>query len=1133
MKRKWAVLTLSALLATSVVTASAVTVYGSDVEEAVVIAEDSEEIAIITEDAAENETSSEAEAGDADLQSEDEASDTLVIEEITEIDEANVPSAVSVEEDEAAIISEEADSAAGGLGVASHTVEEIVSFLKNNGVGINELVTYEEEPVLTAPYSVGSLSEDSKADALAMLNNVRYIAGLSADLTWDTAHEEMVQAGTLVNAVNGSLTHYPTQPSDMSDDLYSLAYSGCSSSNIASGYSSLTKAIVTGWMADSSSESNLQAVGHRRWILNPYMGKTAFGKTGKYSAMYAFDSSNSSAAETAVAWPAQVMPLEYFASTTPWSVSSISVTDSSAVTVTMTRESDGTVWTFSEENSNDGYFYASEDNGYIVFRPSSISYSDGDVFDVTITGLEETISYTVTFFELDQYWHTHNYSIGTISWAPDYLSADITYTCTCGETYTKTHTAAIYPEDGLCTTSENIIYTVTTDTGATTSKSVSAHKYTAGTVTDGVTTITCSVCGGTKEVGVVTAYGMWWRNTTSSSTSYRNSYSSNYTIGDQVQYWAEATAGGNDTITSYDTNYVVESSDDSIVSVTQNALNKYGTLTMMGPGTATITVYPTYNPDLSKSYTFHVNDISYYTTTLSATSCTYTGAAQTLAVTVNDGTSDLTEETDFTVSYSNNIDVGTATVTVTGKGNYTGTVTKTFRINQADISSSTVAVSDTNFTYDGDAKTPDVTVKTGNTTLIEDGDYAVAYLDNTNAGTAKVMITGKGNYTGSLEAAFTINKADQTITVSPEAPSVEAGKTVSLTVSAAGTITYEISDSSVATVSSGVITGINKGNATLTIAAAGDNNYNAARITVNITVTEAAASPDDSSDDSSGSGTAGSGTTGGDSGSTSGSGTAGSGSTGGDSGSTTGSGTTGSDSGSTTGSGTTGSDSGNTSGSGTTGSDSGSTTGSSTTGSGSSNASGSNTGTTQLAAGKISSLTNTSQGITIKWDAVTGASGYYISRRTASGSYQVIATIASGATVSYTDKNVKSKNGTLYTYKVVPYSGNLTGSFTETSIVRLTGTKLSSVKNTSSKKATVKWKKTTKVTGYQIQYSTSKTFKSGNKTVKVSGAKKVSKVLSKLKKGKTYYVRVRTYKKINGKTYYSAWSSKKKVKISK
>ncbi|MCD7715739.1 MAG: hypothetical protein LUI39_04720 [Lachnospiraceae bacterium] len=51
--------------------------------------------------------------------------------------------------------------------------------------------------------------------------------------------------------------------------------------------------------------------------------------------------------------------------------------------------------------------------------------------------------------------------------------------------------------------------------------------------------------------------------------------------------------------------------------------------------------------------------------------------------------------------------------------------------------------------------------------------------------------------------------------------------------------------------------------------------------------------------------------------------------------------------------------------------------------------------------------------------------------------------------------------------------------------------------------------------------------------MKVSGASKVSKTLSGLKKGKTYYVRIRTYKKVNGNTYYSAWSSKKTVKIKK
>ncbi len=87
-----------------------------------------------------------------------------------------------------------------------------------------------------------------------------------------------------------------------------------------------------------------------------------------------------------------------------------------------------------------------------------------------------------------------------------------------------------------------------------------------------------------------------------------------------------------------------------------------------------------------------------------------------------------------------------------------------------------------------------------------------------------------------------------------------------------------------------------------------------------------------------------------------------------------------------------------------------------------------------------------------------------------------------------------------------------------------------------SKAFTVKWKKqsakmsTARVTGYQIQYSTSKTFASGNKTVTVKGYSKVSKKISKLKAKKTYYVRIRTYTKIGTRTYYSVWSAKKYVK---
>lgn len=80
------------------------------------------------------------------------------------------------------------------------------------------------------------------------------------------------------------------------------------------------------------------------------------------------------------------------------------------------------------------------------------------------------------------------------------------------------------------------------------------------------------------------------------------------------------------------------------------------------------------------------------------------------------------------------------------------------------------------------------------------------------------------------------------------------------------------------------------------------------------------------------------------------------------------------------------------------------------------------------------------------------------------------------------------------------------------------------------KKFTVTWAKVSGVKGYQIQYSSNKKFKKNNKSVTVTKQKTTKATVKKLKSKKKYYVRVRTYKTVNGKKIYSSWSKVKSVK---
>ena len=94
------------------------------------------------------------------------------------------------------------------------------------------------------------------------------------------------------------------------------------------------------------------------------------------------------------------------------------------------------------------------------------------------------------------------------------------------------------------------------------------------------------------------------------------------------------------------------------------------------------------------------------------------------------------------------------------------------------------------------------------------------------------------------------------------------------------------------------------------------------------------------------------------------------------------------------------------------------------------------------------------------------------------------------------------------------------------------GITLTTAKNLSGRKAQITWKKNRYVTGYEIQYSVNKNFRSGSKKT-LSGVSKTKYTLTKLQKNKTYYVRIRTYKKSGTKKYYSSWSKVKAVRIRK
>ncbi len=141
---------------------------------------------------------------------------------------------------------------------------------------------------------------------------------------------------------------------------------------------------------------------------------------------------------------------------------------------------------------------------------------------------------------------------------------------------------------------------------------------------------------------------------------------------------------------------------------------------------------------------------------MSNNSYIYTGDPITPKFTLNIGDRVLNDGTDFDVDITDNINVGTAHVVITGKGKFKGVIERTFEITPVQARSLSFFADVTEFLYTGEPCYMKVAVKFGSTTLVEGVDYMIEYINNVQPGTANAILYFMGNFVGTMTIPFNI-----------------------------------------------------------------------------------------------------------------------------------------------------------------------------------------------------------------------------------------------------------------------------------------------------------------------------------------------------------------------------------------
>ena len=469
-------------------------------------------------------------------------------------------------------------------------------------------------------------------------------------------------------------------------------------------------------------------------------------------------------------------------------------------TVTQTCKSCGYVNKFTVPTSTTVYWRTDLSNTSFSSVLSKTQFSVGDSIDFW---LYDDTDYTVEFSDcsmvsvnkLENYANDirritfKNGGSLTVKIYPTYNpSVAKTYKLTCGCT-SHTYGSAVITKQPTCT-SEGTKTKTCTKCNARVTETIpkTSHKY-ADTVvaptctTNGYTLHKCSVCGTSYKDSTTKATGHSYGNSvvtkqptcTSEGTAIKTCTKCNATVTEKLPekghtavtdkgYPATCTTAGKtdgshcsvcNTVIKVQTviNATGHKSSGWIVDKTasigvKGSKHKECTVCKKVLETAEI-------PALSRI------SISKASVTLSTSTYAYDGKTKTPSVTVKVNGKTLKKDTDYTVSYSNNTKVGTATVKITGKGNYTGSVSKTFKIKNNFKKATVSGISTKAFT--GKNITQSITVKYNGKTLKNGTDYTVSYSNNKSIGTATVKIAGKGSYTGTITKTFKINPAKQEI----------------------------------------------------------------------------------------------------------------------------------------------------------------------------------------------------------------------------------------------------------------------------------------------------------------------------------------------------------------------------------